>query len=165
MTSATLAARKPATALETLLRPSLYIPELKSRKKSAVLEEVAQALSASGMTRHPAAVAESLRQRESLGSTGIGKGVAVPHARSTLVSERTVLVARSRKGIEFDAVDGNPVQLLFLIAAPPMERDPIYLKLLAEIVRAVRLARVRQRLLDAPDFDTIREVLAHAAAD
>ena len=165
MTSATLAARKPAAAIEAFLRPSLYLPELRSRKKNAVLDEVAQALSAAGMTRHPAAVAEALRQRESLGSTGIGKGVAVPHARSTLVSERTVLVARSHKGVDFDAIDGNPVHLMFLIAAPPIERDPIYLKLLAEIVRAVRLVKVRQRLLDAPDFDTIREVLAHAAAD
>jgi mannitol/fructose-specific phosphotransferase system IIA component (Ntr-type) len=82
-----------------------------------------------------------------------------------LVGERTVLVARSSKGVDFDAVDENPVRLLFLIAAPPIERDPIYLKLLAEIVRAVRLVKVRQRILDAPDFDTIREVLANAAAD
>jgi fructose-specific phosphotransferase system IIA component len=165
MTSATLAERKPAAVLETFLRPSLYIPELKSRKKNAVLDEVAHALEAAGVTRHPSAVAEALRQRESLGSTGIGKGVAIPHTRSTLVGERTVLVARSSKGVDFDAVDENPVRLLFLIAAPPIERDPIYLKLLAEIVRAVRLVKVRQRILDAPDFDTIREVLANAAAD
>ena len=165
MTTATLAAGKPPAALEGFLRPSLYVPELKSRKKNAVLDEVAQVLAAAGMTRHPGAVAEALRQRESLGSTGIGKGVAVPHTRSTLVSERTVLVARSAKGVDFDATDGNPIHLLFLIAAPPIERDAIYLRLLAEIVRSVRLARVRQRLLDAADFDTIREVLSNAAAD
>ena len=123
------------------------------------------ALAAAGVTRSPEIVAELLREREALGSTGVGKGIAVPHARSTLVADRAVLVARSRKGIEFDAVDEGPVHLLFLVVAPPMERDPIYLKVLADIVRAVRLSRTRQRLSDAPDFDTVREILIHAAAE
>jgi mannitol/fructose-specific phosphotransferase system IIA component (Ntr-type) len=89
----------------------------------------------------------------------------VPHARSTLIAERAVVVARSRKGIDFEAVDGEPVHLLFLVVAPPMERDPIYLKLLADVVRAVRLSRTRQKLSDAPDFETVREILIHAASE
>ena len=164
MTSATITPPKAATVAEGFLRPALFIPELRTRRKSAVLEELVHALAGSGITQHPEAILELLRQREALGSTGIGKGVAVPHARSTVITERVVLLARSKKGVEFEAVDGAPVHLIFLIVAPPVEPDPVYLKLLAQIVHSIRLARVRQKLLDAPTFEAAREVLRAAAA-
>ena len=126
---------------------------------------MAGALAAARVARTPEPILDALRRREALGSTGLGKGIAVPHARSTMVSERALLVARSSKGIEFDAVDGQPVHLCFLIVAPPLERDPIYLKLVAEIVRATRLARTRQKLIDAPDFAALRTILVEAARD
>lgn len=153
------------TAAELHLRPDLYIADLRTRKKGSVLEELAGTLAAAKVVRSPEAVLDALRRREALGSTGIGKGLAVPHARSTLVAERALVVARSRKGIEFDSVDGQPVHLCFLIVAPPSERDPMYLKLVAEIVRATRLARTRQRLIDAPNFAALRGILVEAARD
>jgi len=165
MTFPSLTAPKNASSLESLLRPTHFVSELRSRKKAQALDELAAALATAGVTRSPEIVAELLREREALGSTGVGKGIAVPHARSTLIAERAVLVARSQKGIDFDATDGAPVHLVFLVVAPPMERDPIYLKVLADVVRAVRLSRARQRLADAPDFDTVREILIHAAAE
>ena len=165
MTSPSLTASKNASSLESLLRPTHFVSELRSRKKAQALDELAAALATAGVTRSPEIVAELLREREALGSTGVGKGIAVPHARSTLIADRAVLVARSQKGIDFDATDGAPVHLVFLVVAPPMERDPIYLKVLADVVRAVRLSRTRQRLADAPDFDTVREILIHAAAE
>ncbi|HTM01744.1 MAG TPA: PTS sugar transporter subunit IIA [Candidatus Omnitrophota bacterium] len=152
-------------AVELHLRSDLFISDLRTRKKASVLEEIAGALAAAKVARAPEAILDALRRREALGSTGLGKGIAVPHARSTMVSERALLVARSSKGIEFDAVDGQPVHLCFLIVAPPLERDPIYLKLVAEIVRATRLARTRQKLIDAPDFATLRTILVEAARD
>jgi PTS system nitrogen regulatory IIA component len=164
MTSATSTLPRGASVAEGFLRPALFIPELRTKKKSSVLEELVEGLVAAGVTKHPDAILELLRQREALGSTGIGKGIAVPHARSTIISERVVLIARSRKGVEFEAADGAPVHLIFLIVAPPLEPDPAYLKLLAEIVHSVRLARVRQRLLDAPTFEAAREVLRVAAS-
>ncbi|HET9251672.1 MAG TPA: PTS sugar transporter subunit IIA [Candidatus Eisenbacteria bacterium] len=163
MASATITLPKATTVAEGFFRPALFIPELRTRRKSAVLEELAHALAGGGATQHPEAILALLRQREALGSTGIGKGVAVPHARSTLITERVVLLARSKKGVEFEAVDGTPVHLIFLIVAPPVEPDPVYLKLLAEIVHSVRLARVRQKLLDAPSFEAAKEVLRAAA--
>ena len=60
------------------------------------------------------------------------------------------------------AGDARPAHLFFLVVAPPLERDPVYLKLMAEIVRAVRLAKTRQRLLDAPDFKAVRRILIGA---
>jgi nitrogen PTS system EIIA component len=165
MTSPSLAASRNASSLESLLRPTLFVSELRSKKKASVLDEIAAALAAAGLTRSPEIVAEVLREREGLGSTGVGKGIAVPHARSTLIAERAVLVARSAKGIDFDATDGKPVHLLFAVVAPAVEPDPIYLKVLADVVRAVRLSRTRQRLLEASNFDTVREILIHAAAE
>jgi PTS system nitrogen regulatory IIA component len=162
MTSATSA---PSTLIEGFLKPSLYLPSLQSRKKPAVLEELVQALVPAGATRHPGVVLDLVGQREALGSTGVGKGVAVPHARSTLIRERAVLFGRSLRGVEFDAADGLPVNLFFLIVAPPTDRDPVYLHLLAEIVRAVRLAKTRRKLLEATDFATVQETLIHAAAE
>jgi mannitol/fructose-specific phosphotransferase system IIA component (Ntr-type) len=164
MTSATITPPRAATVADGLFRSDLYIPELRPIRKSAVLEELAEALAAAGVTKTSESILELLRQREALGSTGIGKGIAIPHVRSTLVSERVILLARSRKGVEFEAVDGAPVHLIFLMLAPPIEPDPVYLKLLAEIVHSVRLARVRQKLLDAPTFEAAREVLRVAAA-
>jgi PTS system nitrogen regulatory IIA component len=164
MTSATITPPRAATVADGLFRSDLYIPELRLKRKQAVLEELAEALAAAGVTKTSESILELLRQREALGSTGIGKGIAIPHVRSTLVSERVILLARSRKGVEFEAVDGAPVHLIFLMLAPPIEPDPLYLKLLAEIVHSVRLARVRQKLLDAPTFEAAREVLRVSAA-
>ncbi|HEX7078883.1 MAG TPA: PTS sugar transporter subunit IIA [Candidatus Eisenbacteria bacterium] len=156
------AATEPTSVVAPHLRPELFISELRSRKKSSVLEEMVATLALARVTRHPDAVLDVLRRREALGSTGIGRGIAVPHARATMVSERALVVARSKKGVAFDAMDGNPSHLLFLIVAPPIERDPIYLKLVAEIVKAVRLARTRQRILEAPGFDAVRDTLVQA---
>ncbi|HLQ65647.1 MAG TPA: PTS sugar transporter subunit IIA [Candidatus Limnocylindrales bacterium] len=155
----------PVSAVESHLRPDLFISELRSRKKSSVLEELAAALHAARVARRHDAVLDALKRREALGSTGIGKGIAVPHARSTLIAERALLIARSAKGVEFDSLDGGPTHLLFLIVAPPLERDPIYLKLVAEIVRSTRLARTRQKLLDAASFAAVREILVEAGRD
>ena len=156
---------RPAATLGPHIRPELFVSEIEARKKPAVIDELIDVLHRAGVTRYPDAVRQAVLQREALGSTGLGKGIAVPHARSTLVSERAVVVARSRRGIDFEAQDGQPVHLCFLIVAPPVEKDEIYLQLLARVVRGVRLARTRQRLLDAPDFEAVRSILVRASDD
>jgi nitrogen PTS system EIIA component len=165
MPTAPIAERRSKTHLELYLRPTLFIPELKHKKKSAVLEEMVAHLTKQQIARQADALLEVLRQREALGSTGIGKGIAVPHARSTMVIERAVLLARSSKGVEFDSADENPAHLIFMIVAPPTERDPIYLQMLAQIVKSVRLAPVRRRILEAPDFGSIRTLIAGQLSD
>lgn len=162
MSPAALSEVRKSPLLAPYLKPALYLSELKSRKKAAAIEELVAPLTADKLTRHPEGVLEAVRMREELGSTGLGKGIALPHARSTLVTQRAVVVGRSAGGIDFDAADGQPAHLLFLVVAPPLERDPVYLKLMAEIVRAVRLAKTRQRLLDAPDFKAFRRILIGA---
>jgi mannitol/fructose-specific phosphotransferase system IIA component (Ntr-type) len=161
--AATLAPVRETPLLRHHVQQGLFIPELKSKRKSSILEEMVATLAAAGVTRHPEGVLEAVRRREALGSTSLGKGIAVPHARSTLITERAVVVARSRKGTDFDAPDGQPTHLWFMIVGPPIERDPVYLNLMAEIVRSVRLAKTRQRLLDAPDYVAMRRILVEAA--
>ena len=163
MTTATLPTSREPSLLGQHLHQALFISELKSKRKVSALEEMVAALAAAQATRHPDGVLEAVRRRESLGSTGLGKGIAIPHARSTLVTERALVVARSSKGVEFDAADDEPARLLFMIVAPPLERDPVYLNLIAEIVRTVRLAKTRQRLLEAPDFTRVRRILLEAS--
>lgn len=165
MPTASSVERRIETHLEVHLRPTLFIPELKSKKKAAVLEEMVAHLAEQQIARQGEALLEVLRQREALGSTGLGKGIAIPHARSTMVAERAVLLARSTKGVDFEAVDGNPVHLFFLIVAPPLDTDPIYLQMLAQIVRAVRLAPARRRILEAPDFAAIRTLVGAQISD
>jgi PTS system nitrogen regulatory IIA component len=165
MPTASSVERRIETHLEAHLRPTLFIPELKSKKKAAVLEEMVAHLAEQQIARQGEALLEVLRQREALGSTGLGKGIAIPHARSTMVAERAVLLARSTKGVDFEAVDGNPVHLFFLIVAPPLDTDPIYLQMLAQIVRAVRLAPARRRILEAPDFAAIRTLIGAQISD
>ena len=165
MPTASSVERRFETHLEVHLRPTLFIPELKSRKKAAALEEMVAHLAEQQIARQADALLEVLRQRESLGSTGLGKGIAIPHGRSTMVAERAVLLARSTKGVDFDAVDGNPVHLFFLIVAPPLDTDPIDLQMLAQIVRAVRLAPARRRILEAPDFASIRSLIGAQLSD
>jgi fructose-specific phosphotransferase system IIA component len=165
MPNAPASREKPATPLSPHIRPEFFVSDIQSRKKAAVIDELVGVLHRAGVTKYPEAVRQAVAQREALGSTGIGKGIAVPHARSTMVSERAVVVARSRRGVDFEALDGEPVHLCFLIVAPPVEKDEVYLQLLARIVRGVRLARTRQRLLDAPDFDAVRSILLRAADD
>jgi mannitol/fructose-specific phosphotransferase system IIA component (Ntr-type) len=99
-----------------------------------------------------------LRKREALGSTGIGSGVAIPHARSLVVDRLRVAFGRKAAGLEFGAVDGQPVRFVFLIVAPPLEVSNQYLPVLGRIAQFCRngenLARLEalqepSELLDA----------------
>lgn len=87
-----------------------------------------------------------LRKREALGSTGIGSGVAIPHARSLVVDRLRVAFGRKAAGLEFGAVDGQPVRFVFLIVAPPLEVSNQYLPVLGRIAQFCRNAENLARL-------------------
>jgi PTS system nitrogen regulatory IIA component len=140
-------------------KPEYFVPELKSRSKDGILKELAGALVKTGLVKDGELVLEMLRAREALGSTGIGKGVAIPHGRSLAVSSMVVLFARSSRGVLFDAVDGKPVHLFFLIVAPPNDRANLYLPFLGRLVEVLKSKKSRDRLLAASGFDDVAEVL------
>jgi mannitol/fructose-specific phosphotransferase system IIA component (Ntr-type) len=88
-----------------------------------------------------------LKRRENLGSTGIGRGIAIPHCRSLVVSKLRVAFGRKRAGMDFKAIDDQPVQFFFLIVAPPLEVSNQYLPVLGKIAQFSKEADVPTRLL------------------
>ena len=108
---------------------------------------------------------EMLTRREQLGSTGIGNGVAIPHGRSLAMADLKVVFARSDRGIPYDAIDGEPVHLFFLIVAPPQDPQNEYLPLLGRIADLIKDAPVRESLRKVQDFTDLQEVFREALGE
>lgn len=89
-----------------------------------------------------------LKRRENLGSTGIGRGIAIPHCRSLVVSKLRVAFGRKAGGVDFKAIDDKPVQFFFLIVAPPLEVSNQYLPVLGKIAQFSKEPDVPSRLLE-----------------
>ena len=130
-----------------LLAPEQMRLELKATEKTAAIREMAS-LAAPDKVDNPKEFLNCLLEREKLETTGVGEGIALPHARTDAVKEAFVLFARSREGIEFESLDEKPVYLLFLIAAPKHESTKV-LKILAKVSRLLNNANFRQSLLEA----------------
>jgi nitrogen PTS system EIIA component len=88
-----------------------------------------------------------LKRRENLGSTGIGRGIAIPHCRSLVVSKLRVAFGRKKEGVDFKAIDEKPVNFFFLIVAPPLEVSNQYLPVLGKIAQFSKESDVPSRLL------------------
>jgi PTS system nitrogen regulatory IIA component len=151
--------------LSEFFEEDLFIPALASTDKTGVLRELVEALTRSQRIREGEILFQMLEQREKLGSTGIGRGVAIPHGRSLAMTRLAVVFGRSEPGVEFDALDGKPVHLFFLTVAPPQDRSNLYLPVLGKIVETVKSARQRRRLLSAKDFEEVSEILEEADQD
>jgi mannitol/fructose-specific phosphotransferase system IIA component (Ntr-type) len=139
-----------------------FIKELRSRSKDGVLTEIARVLAEDGDIRDSSLLLEMIRRRESLGSTGLGKGVAVPHGRSTAATRTKVVFARSRRGIDFGAPDGVACRIFFLIVAPYEDQKHEYLPLLGKIVETVSGEASRQRLLEVNSFEELGDAMREA---
>ncbi len=105
---------------------------------------------------------DMLVNRESLGSTAIGKGVAFPHGRSLAIQELTVLFARSADGVDFNALDSKPTHLFFLIIAPPQDKENLYLQVLGHLVELIKSAALRKKLMEVKTFSELQDALASA---
>ena len=136
-----------------------FVRDLKARTKDGVLKEMAESLAKDREVRDPRLLLEMLKKRESLGSTAIGGGVAIPHGRSLAIANIKVLFARHAKGIDFEAPDDEPVRLFFLIVAPPQDTNNEYLPLLGQIAELVKDSSVRELLLKAKTHAELVRVL------
>jgi len=144
--------------LVSFFREQFFIRDLKSTKREAVIKELIGPLVDSGNIKNPDLVLETLYKRETLGSTGIGKSVAVPHCRTLVCSEIHIVIGISEKGVDFKAPDKKKVYLFFLILAPPSDKSNLYLPILGKIVETVRDAKIRRSLLKAKDFGKFVEI-------
>jgi mannitol/fructose-specific phosphotransferase system IIA component (Ntr-type) len=129
--------------LREFLAESDILLELKGASKDQVLSELVAHLGAG--PEHDGLLLRILQRREGLGSTGIGRGVAIPHCRTQLVSRLRVVFGRKPGGIAWDAVDGQPVSYIFLLAAPPIEVSNDYLPVLGRIAELVKEPSAAQR--------------------
>ena len=136
----------------------LFIGDLKANSKEKVLAELIEPLIQKTFVKNKMILLETLKRRETLGSTGIGKGIAVPHCRTLAVSTIHIVVGLSKSGIEYEAIDKKKVHLFFMIVAPPQEETNLYLPILGKIVEVVRDAKYRHQLLKAKDFQSFIEV-------
>ena len=118
-----------------------------ARDKNGVIAELTRHLANRWGCDYPALL-EAVQDREAGGSTGIGFGVAIPHARSAGVPELSLVCGVSPSPVGFDSIDGEPVRLFFLIVGPPDSAGQ-HVKLLGRIAKLVRHEQVRRRLFDA----------------
>lgn len=110
--------------------------DLKGRSKDAILKELIATLQLP--EKSEGILFRMLKRRENLGSTGIGRGIAIPHCRSLVVSRLRVVFGRKKSGIDFKAIDDRQVNFFFLIVAPPLEVSNQYLPVLGKIAQLGR---------------------------
>jgi mannitol/fructose-specific phosphotransferase system IIA component (Ntr-type) len=146
------------TELNKYLNNGLFLPDLKADSKPSVMEELVQRLVDNNFVKSKGLVLDTLSKRETLGSTGIGKGVAVPHCRTLAVSDVYIVVGISRKGVDFDASDKKKVNLFFLIVAPPLDGHNLYLPILGKVVEMVRDAKLRQAMISADNYSSFIKI-------
>ncbi|MGK2935180.1 MAG: PTS sugar transporter subunit IIA [Gemmatimonadaceae bacterium] len=118
--------------------------EIKGTTKDDVLKELIALLKLD--EKSEGMLFKMLKRRENLGSTGIGRGIAIPHCRSLVVSKLRVAFGRKREGLDFKAIDDKPVNFFFLIVAPPLEVSNQYLPVLGKIAQFSKEQDVPDRL-------------------
>jgi len=136
------------------------LEDLQSSEKEPVIREMAEVLKRLNKISEEDFddVMKALIRREDVGSTGIGKGVAVPHAKHKCISKITGVFARSLKGVEFDALDSEPVYLFFLLLSPTDSTDE-HLAALEKIASVIRNTDFRNFVRDASGKSGMVEIL------
>jgi len=144
--------------LTDLVAPNAILPALKVMgKKQALQELAAKAAALTGQGERT--IFEILLQREKLGSTAVGNGIAIPHGKLARLEHLFGLFARLERPVDFEALDGQPVDLIFLLLAPE-SAGADHLKALARVARLLRDSEIASKLRESRDADAIYAVLA-----
>ncbi len=143
------------------LSKKAILTDIKSAKKEEVIKELVDALISAGEIekRYRNKLIEALTTRESLGSTAIGQGIAIPHAKSDCVDKLIAAFGISKKGVDFDSLDGEPAYIFFLLVAPQDSAGP-HLKALARISRLLKDKYFRDSLRACTDDKSIVKIIA-----
>jgi len=143
--------------LNDLVAHNAIIPALKVNGKKQILQELAaKAAELSGQNERT--IFEILLQREKLGSTGVGNGIAIPHGKLTKLTKLFGLFARLERPVDFESLDGQPVDLVFLLLAPE-GAGADHLKALARVARLLRDSDVARKLRESRDAEALYAVL------
>lgn len=133
--------------------------ELRGKNKKQVIAELVEAIAKAGKLKNKKTFFKTIVNREKLGSTGIGAGVAIPHGKSKAVQEFILVFARHKEGIDFGALDGEKTYLFFALASPEQEVG-WHLKILAEISRLLKDKFMIELLKKAKDSDEVLKIIA-----
>jgi len=142
-----------------ILRREFVLAELKAKNKREALEELIGVMVKAGRQTDAEAMLHVLLEREKLGSTGIGDGIAIPHGKLSGLEHMVVAFGRSREGIDFESMDGRPVHLFFLLMAPDNSAG-LHLKALAKISRMLKDPEFRRSLMEAKTHDDLVKSIA-----
>jgi mannitol/fructose-specific phosphotransferase system IIA component (Ntr-type) len=151
-----------ATAPPPLVRPELFLLDVEAATREELLAQLVDALQRCGVAQHRDALYDALLERERLGTTALGGGAALPHARSMVIAETAVAFARLRGGVDFAAPDGAPVRVVFLVVAPHGIAGTAYLPVLSAIARTIRDDEQAARLLQLDTLEELDRLLAAA---
>jgi fructose-specific phosphotransferase system IIA component len=145
--------------ISELLNDGYIDLQLDVADKATAIDKLSEMLYSTGKVTDQIHFMNAVLEREKLGNTAIGAGVAIPHARCTTVKEMSIAFARAPQGIDFNSADGDPVSLIFLLAAP-VESGSLYLKLLARISRLLRYQDLIESLKNATTKEEVIEIIA-----
>lgn len=148
-----------ASKLISFFDKDLCIFHLRSRKKISALTEMVHHLALNGKISDERFIIEMLKNRENLGSTGLGNGVAFPHGRSLAIKELTILFARSTAGVDFESLDGKPTYIFFLILAPSDKGSETYLSILSDLIGLIQKPLKLKELKEVEDFPSLVKIL------
>ena len=143
-----------------MLKTDYILEELKSGNKRDVLKELAGSFMKIHQKLDSETTLNVLFEREKLGSTGIGEGIAIPHGKITGLDQLILSFGRSAVGIDFDAMDGKPVHLFFLLIAPENSAGQ-HLKTLAKISKMLKDSVFRTKLMAAKSKDELYKIIAN----
>ncbi len=142
---------------EILLKEGIIL-DLQEREKIEVIKELSKKLIELGYITDAEEFFSEILKRENLESTGIGMGIAIPHARSKAVKDLVIVFGRSKEGIDFSSLDGKPAHLIFLIAGPE-DKKTEYLFALAKLSKLLRKDEVRIELNKAKDKEEVLAII------
>jgi PTS system nitrogen regulatory IIA component len=137
-----------------LISEDLIIPELQGKTKKQVLEEMVSLLALKEEGIDAMELLKVLMEREKLGSTGIGNGIAIPHGKLRGISQLVVAFGKSSQGVDFDSMDGKPVHLFFLLVAPENSAGA-HLKALARLSRLLKDNSFRKKLIGVSESQSL----------
>jgi mannitol/fructose-specific phosphotransferase system IIA component (Ntr-type) len=155
-----LGAKETPARLSDVIRVADVHLDLAGDSQAGVLRELVASLDLSG--QDAATAVRLLQRRESMGSTGVGHGVAVPHCRTSLVDRLHVMFGRQPRGVAWCGADGEPVRFVFLLVAPPAEVSNDYLPMLGKVARFANDPETRRRLGEIRTTEEFLRLIADA---
>ncbi len=145
--------------IQNLLIQDMILPDLKSEDRTGILTEMVSYLKKKNKISKEKDLYDRLLQREKLGSTAIGDGVAIPHCKMKGINNPIVMLAISKKGVDFYSLDGNPSHIFFLVVSSP-DNPSLNLQILASIAHLVRKSNsLLKKILDAKNIDITLDII------